>query len=200
MTYPMQAGVRSERESFYVGTPFLREAWGAWVDSCGPWDWFATFTFKRDIGPDPAIERFDKWRGRLSEALRQHVGRTTGRKAVRCVLAVEWTTFGRVHLHAVLRAQGLSGVRRQRWRHRWEALDSACGIARIERASGGRASTYLAKYISKGGVIVTRGCFGDRSSPGHSVSAVSWNEGKTVRSTALPSAQRPRQVASATRI
>ncbi len=181
MTERMRAGIRTEREAFYVGTPYQREVWGAWVDACGPWDWFFTGTFKVDVGPDPALERFDRWSGRLAEAQQQSVGRS----GIRSVLAVEWTTFGRVHLHAVMRAYRLCDVRRQRWRHRWETLDSACGIARILPATG-RASTYLAKYISKGGVVVARGDFGDRSCPGLCVRTVGWNDRKPVRSTAGP--------------
>lgn len=161
----MSACIRVQRDS-WIGWDGS-EAWGRYIDALGPWAWFATFTFKRDVPPDAAVRLYDKWHGRLSEALRTsghlHDASRRTRAHVRAVLAIEWTTQGRVHLHAVLRAPGLGDLRRQRWRHRWEGLDSACGMARIHDALSGKASRYLGKYCGKGGSLVLRGDFRDRA-------------------------------------
>lgn len=156
----MAPAVRTERES-YQGGPLapLAGAWAEWID-LWPWDWFATFTFKDDVSPDVALRLLDRWLGRLREALTDSAA-----PMLQCVVAIEWTCRGRVHLHAVCRAPGLCDVSRKRWRQRWEGLSRVCGMARIHPASG-RASGYLSKYCGKGGVIVARGRFAGRTPPG----------------------------------
>lgn len=140
---PMAPAVRTVDDARWtnVGGPELRDAWGAWIDSVGPWVWFTTHTFKADVSPDRALRLLDRWLARLAEACRQ---KSRSPPELRCAIAVEWTCRARVHLHAAVSAQGLEALRRILWRHRWERLDVVCGMARVHSAKD-RASAYLAK-------------------------------------------------------
>jgi len=133
----------------------LRDAWCRYLDDAGPWDWFTTHTFKQDASPKLALRFYDIWLARLSEACRQKAKRHAHTRAA---VAVEWTTNDRVHLHSVIRARGLQAYSRLRWQHRWEGIASRwTGIARVHAANDARATSYLAKYMGKGGILTLRG-------------------------------------------
>lgn len=153
---PMAAGIRYPGDGrLAVTSRELRDAYGAWIDEAADWVWFTTHTFVQDVFPDRAVSLFDRWSARLAEACRQKSGCSP---ELQSACAIEWTHAQRVHLHSVISARGLSGLRRLRWQHRWEELERCCGMARVLPATG-RASAYLAKYCGKGGIVVVRGRF-----------------------------------------
>lgn len=99
----------------------------------------------------------------------QSAGRT--KPVVSYVLAVEWTQAGRVHLHAAVsfavfashqsRGSDWEALSRKDWCDRWERMTHRCGMARIYLQRG-RASSYLAKELGKGGVFILGGPFARR--------------------------------------
>lgn len=153
---PMSACARYEADSrVRLSAAEFSKAWSKFIDKTILWIWFCTFTFKSDVSVERALELFDQWWARLSEAVRQKSKSTL---SLTCVVAIEWTHANRVHLHAVVAGPGLDDHRRIRWQHYWEGLHYLCGMARILPAQD-RASSYLGKYLGKGGILVLRGRF-----------------------------------------
>ena len=150
-------------ETRVAGCYELRRAWSDYIDTSGPWVWFTTHTFVQDPSPKLALHFYDRWYARLNEACRQKAKRAP---RARAAVAIEWTYRERVHLHSVIRARGLEAFSRLRWQHRWEGIASRwTGMARVHSAMQGRASSYLAKYLGKGGFLVLRGAWPVISNP-----------------------------------
>lgn len=159
----LSLGFEFPAESVNPRARALREAWSDYLNAGGPWDWFTTHTFKQDASPRLALRFWDVWFARLSEACRQKAKR---RPNTRAAVAIEWTTNQRVHLHSVIRARGLQAYSRLRWQHRWEGIArNWTGIARVHSANDSRATSYLAKYMGKGGFLVLRGTWPVISDP-----------------------------------
>jgi len=134
----------------------LEKDWVRVIKRNGRWDWFVTFTFSDDISEKYAHKLFQRWLGRLKSSLIQ---RKMGKKAgLRWIVSTEYTHSRLIHLHALLRADGLHCCSRQRWSERWKQLSRVCGRVRIDPARN-RAASYLCKYVSKGGVIGYGGGF-----------------------------------------
>jgi len=126
----------------------MRDWWVRFIKGNGPWEWFVTLTFTDDISEKEARRLTRRWLARVRQGARTRAGRTV---PFGWVMAVEYTTNARVHLHLLVKADGaLTGLPRYRWQQRWESVGDKCGMARVDPARG-RASPYLTKYIGKGG-------------------------------------------------
>lgn len=135
----------------------LRADWVDWLKAQGRWDWFCTFTFTKDVSAAQAERRFKQWVARLQQSLNHH---SKSRKHVRVtfVLAIEYTTLKRVHLHAILKANALQKANRTRWAGRWDSIGFECGIAQVLPARP-EACAYVVKYITKDGRLTIGGPF-----------------------------------------
>lgn len=129
----------------------LRIAWGEFV-SWWAWEWFVSLTFTYDTHPERAIKLFRVWISKLNKEIygpRWHKREPFG---VEYVVATELQKSGRVHLHALL--SGVGDTRRLSWMDFWQCLDAIAGFARIEPIESQNAvSSYVTKYVSKGGDI-----------------------------------------------
>ena len=129
----------------------LRLAWGDFV-ARWPWEWFVSLTFTDDTHPERALKLFRVWVSKLNRQLygpRWHKKEPYG---VLSVVAVEFQKSGRVHLHALM--AGVGDARRLSWMDRWWDLDRLAGSPRIYPVENREAvSTYVTKYVSKGGEI-----------------------------------------------
>lgn len=130
----------------------LRDTWGRWVQGLGPWVWWVTLTW-RDIEREgtwtkPGLQYCERGWGEF----RRYVGSCIGLHNLEWVAGWEWQRDrGVPHLHALVKGVGLAGVRRvdikEWWWHRY-------GIARILPYEGsGSAERYMAKYVTKDGLI-----------------------------------------------
>lgn len=126
----------------------LVDAWAAFLDALGPWDWFATLTFRDDTHPEAAAKRFAVWVCKLNCELYGNRW-WKRRRGVRWARALERQRRGVVHFHALLGANRLAELRRLWWMDRWEEL---AGYARIERPRSHVAvRRYCGKYVVKAG-------------------------------------------------
>ena len=138
------------------------KVWANWITRNGPWDWFCTLTFRPEddfrLGvveeEEDCLKIFRKWLGRVMQAHAQHRANSGLRQKPRSrwVVAVEPHSDGRIHLHCLIAACGLSDLSRFRWESRWEQAGG--GMARILPAVG-KAAPYLSKYVSKGGFLIS---------------------------------------------
>lgn len=119
----------------YYTTPCqeLSSALGEWL-SKWRWDWWATFTFRREVSPEGAKKAFTSFLKYLPDSTYYF-------------MAIEWhkQRFC-VHIHALV--GGVVGVRRLTCMDLWH---QKYGIARIYAYDPKRgARQYLGKYLSKG--------------------------------------------------
>lgn len=137
-----------------------RLTWKRWIMANGPWDWFLTLTFTEDwymgiIGhEESALAIFRQFLGRVKQAHKQARANAGLRRnpRFRWVTAMEPHADGRIHLHSLIAAAGLSDMSRFRAESRWEACGG--GMARILPAVN-KAAPYLSKYIAKGGFLLS---------------------------------------------
>ena len=143
------------------------------------WDWFATLTWRRDVGVgmESAVRSFRGWlyACALRQAVRQGLavvepgGRPRGSwaNAYRAgkawavpvfALGVERHGDGVIHLHGLVKfSDKLGDVSR---RDAWADWFKRHGINRIEPPkSSGHVARYVSKYIAKDGEIVLSGSF-----------------------------------------
>jgi hypothetical protein len=111
----------------------------AWAESLSQarFDWFTTFTFRRNVSEQTAQEAWADWVRWLR--------RKQGHRA-EWFLVRERTAAGAVHFHALVgRCAGLRRLSAlDYWRHRY-------GFGQVKRFSPGLgAHYYLSKYVSKG--------------------------------------------------
>jgi hypothetical protein len=68
---PMSACARYEADArVRLSAAEFSKAWSKFIDKTISWIWFCTFTFKSDVSVERALELFDQWWARLSEAVR----------------------------------------------------------------------------------------------------------------------------------
>ena len=136
----------------------LQQDWIDWLDNQpGTWRWFCTFTFNRDVSAAQAERRFKQWLARLLQSLK---GQSNKHARMTYLLAIEYTTHKRVHMHAVIKSQCgiLSRANRTRWAGKWDSIGPECGIAQVGKARA-EACSYVVKYITKDGRITIGGPF-----------------------------------------
>jgi hypothetical protein len=151
----------------------VRHGWGELL-SRYPWDWFATLTFRRDVGvgAESASRNFKTWlyESLLQEALRRDLAtrasasskakgvwpnlyRKKRRAAVPVyVLGIEEHQDGVIHLHALVRLPAMLSKASRRAAHGvWWTRH---GFARIEPPkSQGEVASYVSKYVVKDGEL-----------------------------------------------
>jgi len=128
---------------------YIIKTWTAWArKTVRNGGWFATFTFEYDVSEEAAVSMFRRFAKRLAQSLKDK----TGIQMLRWVLALEWTSEGRVHLHVILNSPGLETLPRKRWMKIWERMSRACGWSRIYPATR-KAIPYSVKYAGKGGLL-----------------------------------------------
>jgi hypothetical protein len=159
------AWFRDDRPSLHGSPESMRVAWSRLISRNGPWEWFVTLTFNRDLS-DSAARRFcGRWLAVLRQAARDHASESGRRVSWRWVRATEYTCRGRVHLHLLLAADGaLAGLHRFSWARRWESVGSWCGVARILPVVQA-AARYVSKYAGKGGRLDIGGALLTRRLP-----------------------------------
>ena len=129
----------------------LHDTWTDWLSSFH-WDHFATLTFTEPRSEHSARRAFAKYVRSLD--------RLTGGGSVGYFCGYEYGTFGRLHLHALLRTSspqtwlGHGGRPRaskalptnQVWREWYDTFGRAT-VARYDRKRG--AAGYVSKYVTK---------------------------------------------------
>lgn len=126
----------------------IRNAWGEWLSTVKPWDWFVTMTFrdpKGEVGYDRRGIAYCKRAVRDFIHRAEWTGGARGRPAIPVgVFAIERHSRGSPHVHGLV----LSPGRRMAmvdWG--WEKY----GITRVEAVRDRGAAFYVTKYIMKGG-------------------------------------------------
>ena len=155
----------------------LQDAWYEWLNANGPWYWFLTLTFLRDVKVETARAKFRKLKFSLIDALRsthERQGVTDKRELKRkCrltyALATEWSPIAhRLHLHILCRAQGLDLLHPHRWEKRWMSPRIGGGAAMIkvaERTDMKKLVSYTVKggHLDVGGPLNEWTCLPPRS-------------------------------------
>lgn len=119
-------------------------AWSEFLSRLGPWECFATFTFRDSTHPEKADKLF---RLLVSEGNRALHGPRWHRKGkgITWVRGLEYQRRDVIHYHALLK--GMRGLRRLAMMDRWKNL---AGFARIEAVNSQEAvQRYTSKYTIK---------------------------------------------------
>ncbi len=116
---------------------FVKQAWGDWLSENWNWEWYATLTFRDNVGVVRANSLWQMWYKQLI---------TATRRDVQYVRFTEWQrNRGIPHYHVLM--LNLKHVRRLTWLDRWVDL---AGWARIHKYNPNKgAAYYLTKYITK---------------------------------------------------
>jgi len=117
-----------------------------------PWQWFVTLTFTDDIHPEAALKSMRVW---LSKLNRELFGRRWNEKIpydVYWIAAIEYQKRGVIHFHLLI--NGVRDTRRLSYMDIWANMGNKNGWARVEPVKKNiAASTYVSKYVTKGGEI-----------------------------------------------
>jgi len=130
----------------YIPTP-LQEAWKGFLSGF-EYEWFTTFTFRKEVHPESADKSFRKFIHTLNIALHGNRYRKYKKEQVHYVRALEWQKREVVHYHALL--VNVTYQDREYWKNEWYKLS---GFAKIDTVDSYNVIDYLCKYVSKGGQI-----------------------------------------------
>lgn len=115
----------------------VKKAWGDWLSETWDWEWYATLTFRDDVGTKRAGSLWRMWVRQLTAETRKDV------QWVRCEELQP--DRGIPHYHSLL--LNLKHVRRLKWLDRWVSIG---GWARIYQYNPNKgAAYYLCKYVTK---------------------------------------------------
>lgn len=123
----------------------LVNAYADFIAMLGPWDWYATLTFRESVHPEQAARRYQRW----IRVLNQEVyGRRFRERGQGCwwVRALEMQKRDVVHFHALLGGVG-SSPRRKYYERLWNEENGFASIYPYDPLSGARF--YCAKYVLK---------------------------------------------------
>ncbi len=94
----------------------LNEAWYLqlkWLLEGSQECWFVTFSFPFDVRQPVAEEKLNEWIRRLRQALRLK------EDEISCDYVLAHQMRGVFHIHALVRAKGLSNLDQNRWENKW---------------------------------------------------------------------------------
>lgn len=136
-----KAFLKQAMDDYEEGRPALtiaqvKKSWGEWLYENWEWEWYATLTFRENVGIKRADALWRKWYTQLV---------TETGKDVQYVRFAEWQRHrGVLHYHALL--LNVKYVRRLKWMDRWNAM---AGFARIYAYDSKKGATfYLSKYVA----------------------------------------------------
>jgi len=130
----------------YPLTP-LQQAWKDWLAEY-PYEWFVTFTFRKETHPEAADKSFRKFINILNKEIYGRHYFKNKKEQVHWIRALEWQKREVVHYHALL--VGVTYESRSKWSQEWYKL---AGFAKIDTVDSQNVIDYLCKYVSKGGEI-----------------------------------------------
>ncbi len=123
----------------------LIDAYAEFIELLGPWDWYATLTFREPVHPEQAARRFQRW----IRVLNQEVyGRRFRERGQGCwwVRALEMQKRDVVHFHALIGGVG-NKPRRLSYMDLWNEENGYARIYPYDPLAGARY--YCAKYVLK---------------------------------------------------
>lgn len=125
----------------------LVNAYAEFIDLLGPWDWYATLTFREAVHPEQAVKRFQRWLRILNQEV---YGRRFRERGQGCwwVRALEMQKRDVVHFHALLGGVG-NKPRRLHYMDVWSDENGYARIYPYDPLAGARY--YCAKYVLKEG-------------------------------------------------
>jgi len=149
MDYPFVQQLQNEYENHYKVR--CRDEWGLFL-ARWDWEWFPTYTFTQDTHPERALKLFRVWKNKLNKQIygpRWHKREPFG---IYWVISIENHKSGQIHLHGLI--AGVGDARRLSWMDNWFELDKLAGFSRIYQIENKlKATTYVSKYVTKGGDI-----------------------------------------------
>ncbi len=115
----------------------VKDTWGEWLSESWDWEWYATLTFRENVGTRRADYLWRTWYKQLITETSKDV------QYVRCEELQ--LSRGVPHYHALL--LNLKHVRRLKWLDRWVELAGWAQIYMYNPHKG--AAYYLSKYVTK---------------------------------------------------
>lgn len=123
----------------------LSDAYARFIQAIGPWDWYATLTFREPVHPEQAVKRCQRWLRVLSTEV---YGRRFRERGLGCwwVRSLEYQRRDVIHFHMLLGGVG-TGPRRKYYEHAWHRENGFASIFPYDPLKGARY--YCAKYVTK---------------------------------------------------
>lgn len=128
----------------------LVDAYAHFIELLGPWDWYATLTFREAVHPEQAVKRCQRWLRVLNQEVYSRRFRERG-QGCWWVRSLEMQKRDVVHFHMLLGGVG-NKPRRKYYERLWNLENGFASIYPYDPLRGARF--YCAKYVLKQG---TRG-------------------------------------------
>lgn len=138
----------------------ISHAYGEFLASWYPWQWFCTFTSAKPTHPEALLKAGFHWLHKLDRQLEGRRPKPASRTV--CCFAVERHKSGQPHMHAILyHHRDLNHIAMRRdWQKVWHE-EMQMGFAKVEAPqSAERAARYCGKYLAKEGELYFSDSFG----------------------------------------